>query len=69
MATPVTNLNLTANYSNGRTYQVATQALTANNKVIAPAGAIYRAGNAVTLNNGFEARSGAVFRAEIGGCN
>lgn len=69
VASPATNLNLTTNYSNGKTFQVATQAVTANNKVIAPAGAVYRAGSAVTLNTGFEARSGTVFRAEIGGCN
>lgn len=67
--TPVTNLNLTTNYTTGATLKIATQLLTATNKIVSPAGAVYRAGKSVTLNPGFEAQNGSMFKTEVKGCN
>lgn len=69
VGTPSTVLNLTTNYTTGSTLQIASNTITATNKVISPAYAVYKAGKSITFSPGFEAKSGSLFVAEIGGCN
>ena len=69
VGTPSTVLNLTTNYTTGSTLQIATNTITATNKVISPAYAVYKAGKSISFGPGFEARSGSLFAAQIGGCN
>ncbi len=63
------NATISENISTGTVNSKATQTLTANNKIIAPAHVNYQAGKVISLNAGFEATSGSVFKAEIKGCN
>jgi hypothetical protein len=49
--------------------KIANTTITATNKVISPAYAVYKAGKSISFGSGFEARSGSLFAAQIGGCN
>ncbi len=64
-----TTQTINTNISSGTSTVVATQTITATNKIIAPANVTYRAGQSVSLNAGFQANANSVFKAEIGGCN
>lgn len=68
VTTTSSTYTLTSNISSGNTSYIATQTITAINKVISPANAVYKAAKAIMLNPGFEAENGTVFRAYIGGC-
>ena len=51
--------------STGTTIYQATEYVLGLNKILSPARAEYRAGNAILLNPGFEVSAGAVFTAII----
>lgn len=50
------------------TLQIATTTLTANNKILVPLEAIYKAGIALEFLENFEVEAGALLEASIGGC-
>lgn len=63
-----TPLNITSDYSSGQGLEIASETITATNKITSPAKVVYKAGNSISLNQGFEAKNGSSFKAEIGSC-
>jgi hypothetical protein len=59
------NIVAVSQISNGTTIYQATEYVLGLNKILSPAKAEYRAGNAILLNPGFEVSPGAVFTAKI----
>jgi len=59
------NIVAVSQISNGTTIYQATEYVLGINKILSPARAEYRAGNAILLNPGFEVSTGAVFTAKI----
>ena len=65
--TPSPTLSLMTDVTSN-TLQVATTTLTANNKILAPFEAIYKAGSSLEFLENFEVEAGALLEASIGGC-
>jgi hypothetical protein len=59
------NIIAVSQISTGTTLYQATEFVLGLNKILSPARAEYRAGNAILLNPGFEVSAGAVFTAKI----
>ncbi|MCP9765699.1 beta strand repeat-containing protein, partial [Lacihabitans soyangensis] len=59
------NIVALSQISTGTTIYQATEYVLGLNKILSPARAEYRAGNAILLNPGFEVSAGAVFNAKI----
>lgn len=59
------NIVAVSQINSGTTIYQATEYVLGLNKILSPARAEYRAGNAILLNPGFEVSAGAIFTAKI----